>query len=159
MKIVEGKQAVLQPYRTEKECVRPKRGQTVLPLEPVACPVRKLSTAICSSVRLSDAREIIRHTETQVPKDCVLQTVSEIEMHKPVECPSQEIPDIVVQSVTESASHIDDITIKNLQTTAAQVISATPELERMMQETESGMSRMKKKRWFADTILRITNTK
>lgn len=151
MKIVEGKQAVLKPYRTEKECAQPKQGKAALPLELVACPVKGPQTVTCSSVTLSDAK-------IQVPKDCILRKVSEADMQKPVECFTQEILDVRMQSAIGSAAHIDDVTINKLQTTEAQVIPATPELERMMEETEPKMSRLKKKKSFADKILHITNS-
>lgn len=148
MKIIEGKQAVLRPYQTEKECVLPMREQIVSPLKPVECKPRMIP---CTG-------EIIRHVETQEPKDCILRRVSEGDMQKPVERSAQEILDITPPATT-FATDIDDITINHLQTTEAQVIPATPELEQMMEKTESGMSRMKKKKWFADTILGITNSK
>ena len=79
-------------------------------------------------------------------------------MLKPVECFTREIPDVKVHSAIGSAAHIDDITINNLQTTKAQVISATPELEQMMEETEPKVSRLKKRKWIADKIFHITNS-
>ncbi|MDE6566420.1 MAG: hypothetical protein K2K70_01655 [Lachnospiraceae bacterium] len=151
MKIIEGKQAVLKPYRTEEECVLPIQGQIALPLKPATCPVMEPQTVTCSSVALSDAK-------IQEPKDCILRKVSEADMQKPVERFTQEIPDARMQLATESALQIDDITINNLQTTEAQVIPATPELEQMMEGTEPKMSRWKKKKWFADTIMHITNS-
>lgn len=155
MKIVEGKQAVLKPYRTEKTCILPREGQTVLPLEPVDIIMRK--PVKCETQTLQGAGEIIQHVETKTPRDCILRKVSEADMQKPVECFIREIPDVKIHSAIESAAHIDDITINSLQTTKAQVISATPELEQMMEETEPKMPGLKKRKWFADKILHITN--
>ena len=155
MKIIEGKQAVLQPYQTESDA-KIRRPIAYIPQKISNIAMRK--PIDCESQTLQDARKIIRHMDTLVPKDCIPQMVSDAEMRKPVERPIQEIPDVMVQSVTESVSHIDDIVVKQLQTTEAQVIPATPELEQMMGETEAGRTRMKKKKWFADTILHITNS-
>lgn len=162
MKIIEGKQAVLKPYRTEKGCVLPREGRTALPLKLATCPVMELSAATCSSVDLSDAkiRRPVAYASHEIP-DIVMREPIDCgtEMHKPVKCSTQEISDIVMRPTVKSATHIDDITIKNLQTREAQVIPATPELERMMEETEPKMSGLKKKKCFADTILHITNSK
>lgn len=151
VKIVEGKRAVLKPYRTERDCILPRQGQTALPLEPMVCPVREPQTVTCSSAALSDAR-------IQVPKAGILRRVSEADMQKPVECITQEIPDVRMHSAMGSAVHVEDITINDLQTTEAQMIPATPDLEQMMEETEPKMSRLKKKKGFADKIFHITNS-
>lgn len=168
MRIIEGKQAVLRSYRTERECVLPKRGQTVLPLEPVACPMRDPSTAACSPVTVSDgnicrpaAHEFREVSDANIRRPVAYESreISDADMHRPVERSMQEIPDVVMRSATESVSHIDDIIINKLQTTEAQVIPATPELEQIMGGTEARMPRMKKRKWFADKILHITNSR
>lgn len=151
VKIVEGKQAVLKPYLTEKECILPRQGQTASPLKPIACPVKEPQMLTCSSVTLSDAR-------IRVPKAGKFRKVSEADMQKPVECIIQEIPDVRMHLAMGSAAHVDDITINNLQTTEAQMIPATPDLEHMMEETEPKMSQLKKKKGFADKIFHITNS-
>lgn len=119
MKIIEGKQAVLRPYRTEKECVRPHRGQNALTVEPMVCTVTELPTAGAAPRKIPDA-------EIHKPVEGNPRTISDAEMRKPVECNPQMISYAPVQKPIESVSQVIlDAQVQEPSESVSQVVSGT----------------------------------
>ena len=164
MKIIEGKQAVLRPYRTEQECVLPQRGQSVRPLEPVDCPIteRKLAGCVPAEVQNAKMQEPVEgifrripDAEMQKPVEFLSQSnyldVSCVEVQAPIECIPQKLPETEQKNLA-----MENITIAPLQPVRAQVISASPEWRQLLDGTTSGMSVREKRKLLAENILHMT---
>lgn len=63
MRVIQGKQAVLRPYLSEKQCVRPVQGQAAVPVKPIDYAVKGVSVR---KAEVSEAREcFVQAAETQ----------------------------------------------------------------------------------------------
>ncbi|MDE6852652.1 MAG: hypothetical protein K2J67_09235 [Lachnospiraceae bacterium] len=169
MKMIEGKQAVLRPYRRETDCVLSQRVLNVQPLEPVICPVAECSTAQWISGSVSDAEtqkpveyvsRKISDTELQRPVECVPRRMSDMGLQEPIECIPKRIPVSEEQTLRAAvqapvACIPQTASGRSLQPARAQVIPATPEWGQTLEETMSGR---KKRKWLAETILHMMDS-
>lgn len=164
MKILEGKRAVLRPYRTERECVLPQRGQNVKPLEPMDCPIMEQKIAGCLPAEIQNAQmrkpvegkcHRISDSEMQKPVEFLSRSnfleVSCVELQAPIECIPQQLSETEQKNLA-----MENITAAPLQPVRAQVIPASPEWGQTLDETTSGMTGREKRKWLAENILHMT---
>lgn len=164
MKIIEGKQAVLRPYRTERQCVLPQKGQKVIPLEPVDCPIMEQKMAGCLPAEIQNVQirepvegnfRRISDAEMQKPVEFLSQSncleVSCVELQAPIECVPQKLSETGQTNLA-----MENITVAPLQPVRAQIIPASPEWGQTLDERTSGMSGREKRKWLAENILHMT---
>ncbi len=133
MKIIEGKQAVLHPYRTSVTNV-PRRISDSEMRRPVEVNISRVTDADLQKPVYGTPRKatesvgMVFPMETRTPVDCTLQTASE----------------------------------RTLQPVRAQVDPVSPEWGQMWNENTNGMSGRKKRKWLADladNIMHMTDMK
>lgn len=144
MKITEGKQAVLRPYK-EGQYLQPKQAEPVKCLTPEAYTGRTLSAAPCIPKTVYTAK-------TRVPYDCMPIEASPDSSVRLADCVRDTGPVTVPQELQP-----EQVTARTLVTNQVQPVSATPELGKMLDETASELSGVEKKKWFAEAVLHMAH--
>lgn len=159
LKIIDGKPAAPQLYRTEQY------------RSPQFCEV----SDIVPQKPLEYVPQAIEEAEMKLPVRCVPKRISDLNMKQPIDSHPRRIsdmeimesmegvlpvrPDAVSPKRVEKVVQVAEITSNPLQAADARVLPATQELGQMFGEDVSQISNRAKRQKFTETIMHITDTK